>query len=175
MGLTINPMSLFEFLQKKLTRKQDKICDYLDSIAEEAKSLATIWATVADELATKGVFDCCEKAEIKAELRKRSAPNQGPYAKLQEFYYLFSLATSDKLDTKWQDHFIHRLSMLLYLRRLTLEQYETEVSTIKRATFVDSSNRSNDLADLQRLVTALQNEAGSLEVLAKTIRVAIDA
>lgn len=170
MGVSINLLSLLETLLKSRYRSRDRIADYLDQVAAEARTIAEIWDTVISELQS-GAGKFSPDSNLRNVLARYNAPNAGPFFRLDEFYHEFSKATDGKLDKEWRENILSHLGGLLYHRDITLEKYQEALKNIHNPIFVADDNLLADFKDLSHLSMALHKEAAALDVLAKSFRV----
>jgi len=181
-AISINPSNILDVLALLLRRKKErkeKVVEYVESIAAEATSLATVWQKIFDEFAMGRTVDIQENLTIARELDKYAEPNGPEYARLLQFYNWVTVALGDKLENHFRDSVVSHLSGLLYYRQLTVKRYRDAAAEWERRRslsgplFSLSSDDANiDLKDLADLLAAVQREAAALHVLAKTIQAA---
>jgi hypothetical protein len=179
MAISLNPANLLDilgFLLKRKKESREKVVEYVESIAEEASSLAAVWQKLFDELASGATVSPDEDPVLAGEIRKYSQPNAPHYARLMEFYNWASAALGDKLDTYHRASLADHLGALLHARELTLQSYKESYDRLERFRdgqalfFLDSESASIDVRNLAQSVAALHKEAAALHVLAKTLR-----
>ena len=175
MAISLNPANLLDILSFLLKRKKEsreKVVEYVESIAEEASSLASVWQKLFDELASGSTISPEEDPALAAEIRKHSEPNAPHYRRLREFYNWTTVALGDKLDTYQRANLVDHLGELLTVRELTLQRYRENCNWLERRTLflINSESATFDVRDLAQSVAALHKEAAALHVLAKTLR-----
>ena len=174
-AVSVNPASLLDILALLLRRKKerkDKVIEYVESIANEAASLAGVSQKLFDELAQGKSITPETHPELADEIHRHSMPNAPNYTRLLEFYNWVSAALGDKLDGWHRDSLVDHLARLLRARDLTLQAYRTAESKYVRQPvfFLGSDNETVDVGDLAQSVAALHREAAALHILAKTLR-----
>lgn len=149
--------------------RKEELYNYLDSIAEEAKSLATVWQSVYESLGDKPI-KIENNNTWRNEFDKFSVPNAPYYARLATFYDYLTVATKGDYSKKHRDNFVSHLSVILYIREATLKEYRNRLKKINSSIIVATDNPIEDIRRLSESVLFLHKEAAALEVLAKTIR-----
>jgi len=171
MGLSISPSSFLKLFVDKKHRTKDKVADYLDSIAAEARALAEVWDVVVTELANESkAVNVHTDDRLTAILREFKEPNAPHFCRLRVFYKELRLVTDGKLPAKHQENIASALSNLLFGREVTLKRYQDTVRGLQQSVFVDDESTLDDFQDLAKLCNALHREAAAIEVLAKTVR-----
>jgi hypothetical protein len=179
MAISLNPANVLDilgFLLKRKKESREKVVEYVESIAEEASSLAAVWQKLFDELASGATVSLDKDPALASEIRKYSQPNAPHYTRLMEFYNWASAALGDKLDTYHRASLADHLGGLLRTRDITLQSYRESYDWLERrrggqALFcLDSASAGVDVRDLAQSVAALHREAAALHVLAKTLR-----
>ena len=95
------------------------------------------------------------------------------FYRVRQFYDSVWLATEGVLDADRRESIVYQLGAMLQTRAMTLSQYRQYVENLEESSFVDDQNQLEDFKDFSRLVDALQREAASIDVLAKSIRAMI--
>ena len=169
MRISINPVALLDFLLKSKFNSKQKVVEYIESIADEADSLARVWEEVVNELQKK---DCAEIGNKQSmELEKYKEPNAPYYTRLMEFYHNLSIAVGGKIEERWHDSMALHLGNLLYHRELTLKNYVNSIERMSNPIiFVDEDNQTVNLKDLIESVAVLHREAGKIHALARMVR-----
>jgi hypothetical protein len=169
MGISINPLSLLEFLLNRRFKTKEKVVEYIESIADDAEGLARVWGQIVDGLQRKDSVTVSDR-QIR-ELEKYKEPNAPYFSRLMEFYSYLSVAVGGKLEDRWHENIAECLGQLIYFRKLTFQEYLKAIDRLSvNSTFLDEDNRSADLKDIVQSVSVLQKEAAKIRVLAKTIR-----
>ena len=176
MAFSMNPANLLDVVALLLRRKKEKkekVVEYVESIAQEAASLAGVWQKLFDDLA-RGASVTPEMSPLFAtEIRRYKEPNAPYYTRLVGFYNWMSVALGDKLDSYSRENLISHLANLLQARNLTLQLYRETTEEYEKYSgpifFLESNNKQIDVKDLAQAVAALHKEAAALHVLAKTL------
>lgn len=178
--ISIDPLNLLIHLLGERLKTKEDVADYVESIAEEAASLAKAWSLITEDL-LKQASDLKEisinnpeidkelVANWKIQMSLRPLMNVTYYHRLQEFYWNASPLSKNK-SAVFIKNYISTLGHLLRIRTASKEIYKRAIENIDQSFFFDSETKATEFQDLSRLVEALHRESAALFVLAKSIR-----
>jgi len=175
MGISINPASVvFKWLDDRRDAQVRK-ADYLDSIAEVAAELATIWQDVVAKVAfakTVDVRECKGANSMLVHPPNTTLCNTGTISRLEAFYNRVSdiLGKENQSDV---DPIVFHIASIIQKRYLTKALVEAELLGIEMAGFYSSDNTLDAVQTLEGSVLALHREAAALDIFAKSFRAKI--
>jgi hypothetical protein len=176
MGLSISPNFWILSVFKNNKERDLKIADYLDQIAEEALSLASIWENVAKSIATTGVADA-DNNTIWIRLVERPEwtiySKNIPRSRLEIFYDRISSILADHNQRGELDFVICKIGAILQKRKLTRDIIEDDLKRLKDARFFDKNNRVKEDISIAESVALLNREVAALCTYAKEYRTKI--
>lgn len=175
MNLTAPLTMVLQFFLKRRGEERERVADYLDSIAADAKEIAEVWRDILKEYneGTKKPSNDEGIGNAINELRRHSGGQAYLYHKLDAFYEDISQVIGRRSEGELQENIMFRLGSLLKFRKLAKQDVEAVLSNASKQVFLDEKNTESDIRDIQGAVLAIQREAASLEVLAKTYRASI--
>ncbi len=175
MGISISPASWILNLSKNSKERDLKIAEYLDQIADEANTLATIWENIGGTILKEGVAEA-ENDAVWIRLVERPEwtiySKNIPRSRLEIFYDRIS-SVLGKSNRGELDFLICRIGTILQKRRLTRDLVELELKRIKEVRFFDKTNQIRDDFSIQDSISLLNREAAALNAFAKEFRTKI--
>jgi hypothetical protein len=175
MSLTAPVTTLLQFFLKRKGEERERIADYLDSIAEDAKGLAELWREILKKY-NEGIKDpSADEGIDKAitDLGAYSFAQEYRFSKLEAFYEDISKVIGGKGEDELQSGIMGTLGALLQFRNLAKDRVEAKLAHARQKVFLDEENSQAEIRNIESAVLAMQREAASLEVLAKTYRATI--
>jgi hypothetical protein len=164
MALSINPLEIFELIQKKKLAGREQTADYLDAIAAEAANLANIWNQVAARL-LRGSWD-----NYNEMVQYVDSQQIAPRFRLEHFYREITSTLENSMSRARRETVISIISKLLFQRDVTRSIYDDFMSKVNQSVFLDNRNNTTVFVDLAQSTIALNREAAALFVLAKSYR-----
>ncbi len=199
MGLSINPVSLLVHFLARKKEDRERVADFLDSIADDAAELASVWEKVVNDIISgsrisnetnkvshnllKGkIFPFDMKSFLNELLMEKLnpsplvnpsqlplQPNIAALSRLLEFYSKVSTVMGKSFKHDMESVLFH-IGRLLQSRNITKKLIEDKLSSIQNPFFFDNTNSDEDLLELIKSVKVLHKEAAAVAVLAKTFR-----
>jgi hypothetical protein len=162
MPLSITPTDVWRLFSDKKRRSKEDIAAWLDHVAADARQIATVWATVANE------FD-------RQDLTKwRVLPNGPAYCRLEQLYETASTVFAGRVPERFGDKFLDAIASVVMKRRDIVTLYRalsrSQSDIWPSTTFVDDLSSEDQLKDLSSAIELLNREAAALEVLAGNFR-----
>jgi hypothetical protein len=147
----------FKAKRKEHTREQ--LIEFLEKIAEDARSLADAWGAIL--------------VEIKAREAGPSSPHHSPKLSLQQqiftrlavFYENASRVIEGRMDTDWRSSIFDRLAALMHTRNITRSMYESQLIHYSSPFILGSGRKEVVWSNIESSVAALNKEAATLEAL----------
>jgi len=175
MGIPISPASWILNISKNEKERDLKIAEYLDQIAEEAISLATIWEDVAQSILKNGAVTA-ESNTVWIRLVERPEwtiySKTIPRSRLEIFYDRVS-SVIGKNHRSEKDFLICKIGAILQKKKLTTEIIEGELKKVKDARLFDKNNHIKDEISIMESISLLNREVAALSVFAKEFRTQI--
>lgn len=194
MNFSISPEKIVDLLLNRRRVKEEKIGDFLESIAKEARLLADIWQEVWKQVTEKAIkIKIWKSSHLLYELHPDKvkllplsdkiyllhayyfgwAYNIKPFHRLEAFYLELSNVLGGKVDSEFHNQFHYHLSSLLMKRKLTKKAFEQILVFINECVFLNEENSKVKFEDVTKMIEALHKEASALEVLAKRYRASV--
>ena len=151
-------------------RQRELIATYIQEIAHEAKSLASLWREVVYKLKDAESVDISTNPRIVEEIERHRWGQMPPFYRLRDFYEKLNEVTCGTLSRKYADNILIRLSSLLNHREITKNLYDEAIQELKTNILVSKHVRPTDYKQLMQSVNELDKEAAAIHVLADTIR-----
>jgi hypothetical protein len=175
MALDISITTVLKYFLESKSAKRERIADYLDKVAADAKGLAEIWREILIKY-NQGVDDPSGDKKINRKIDELVGifmRQTYHFSSLNQFYYELSDVIGGRTKVEFQDNFMFSLGALLERRNFARREAEKMLAHTKQQIFLNDENTNEDIQNLESVVSAIQKEAAALEVLAKTFRASI--
>ena len=170
MGNLPSPIDLVKFWWSKNKDAHNRLSEYLDSIANEAKSLANVWNQIGKRFENILPIQEHDAAAVGISLLSEigiiTIPNPGFYS-IVIHYERLSTVIGGKVSEEIQFNLMNCLSRIIIIRQ-TIMGLLVEACKILQ----DDKNIRVDMLDqVKEALYALNNEVASLDFLAKAFKV----
>jgi len=159
-------------LFKNSKEREVKLAEYVDQIAEEAGSVASIWQRAVESVRSSGVAeaDACTTWTKLVERPEWSIYSTTiPRSKLETFHDKVSgmLGGNQKSE---QEFFICKIGLILQKKKLTEEIMEEELKKMKGAKFFHKTAVDAGKVTMEESIALMQNEVLAITDFAKEYR-----
>lgn len=171
MDLTAPITNVLEFFLKRKGERRERIANYLDSIAADARAIAEIWCEILNKY-NEGIEDPLTDKKIHKSIADLGIYTRGQvyrFYKLDGFYKDISKViggTNDKIEDALQVSVTHALGSILQHRSLAKHHVDLALARVNRSIFLDETNYHSDVKDIEKAVQAIQKE-GLSRILCK--------
>ena len=169
--LSLNLADLWKIFRESHERDSEKITEWLDAIATEARALSDVWSSLYTEVMESGHLDPMKSHEFIKFLDRHVCVNGPILFRLNGFYMTASAVAGKKLGPPCISAIIGAIGETIHARNVTKNYYDTLLAGIKSAYFLQTENKIDDLRNFEASVQVLQREAAALEVLAKNMKI----
>ncbi len=168
MALSLNPVDLWKLFKESKKNDREKIAEWMDEVAADARSMATVWTETYQKLCT-GALKPEDEDDIMRNLGFHR--NINPNTRLREFYRTASTVIGGRVEHDLQERFAHAMGTALASRETAVRIHRAILWKCNEMRFfLDDQNKSDDISDFRKVVDILNREAAALEVLAKNFR-----
>jgi hypothetical protein len=172
MRISISSDFWFLGLFKNSKERDVKLAEYVDQIAEDAKSVANVWQGAVEAVRSSGAAQS-ESCSIWSRLVDRPEwtiySTSIPRSKLETFHDKVSgmLGGNQKIE---QEFFICKVGLILQKKQLTEEIIIEELKKMKGAKFFHTTAVDTGKTTMEESIALVQNEVQAITDFAKEYR-----